>query len=1215
MKTNTKNLGIHCVWTAVLLILLGESAAAQSLSKYISPNAPTSGSITYNSISSSGYALPSWRNDTAGTYNVDDDRSYSIPIGFDFWYIGQRYTTVNVSTNGYIDFSSETWDGGPGIGWRQYNPYGPYSCDLSSTARPSYYGGGTVLSNGTALAIAPFLFDLTTQYNVDPLGDGIKYLVGGTAPNRTLTVEWYTMGVYTNTTPSLNFQVVLHEGSGQIEFNYGTMTAGTYANWHYAVGMSGANVNSSHLVEATANTPSSFSTSSTQWQLATLPTSNSQIVFTPPAVSAPTNYGDTNVTQTSMMIKWSNPTDANRLGFAVYRSDDGGATYNFIRTVASTATSSTESGLLSGVTYYWKIYAYSEGALSTPLIGFRATSAPTNFVSITSGSWSNGATWNAGGTIPNISSSVTIADGHTVTIDTTVANAANITVGQGGGSASTLLIGGSNAIARTINVTGDITVRANGILRANTASVTTGHIINAMGNFYNNGTIDLAPSGSSACSVNFNKAGGQTISGPGTQTNFYKMTLNMGSSSANVLDVFSSNFTDATSGFLTINNGTFRLSTSATVTPFSAGANIPIQGGFWLNAAGTVNTAGNLQVTGNLRVSNGTLNIGSATDHSLISNGGTFLFEGGVANVSGIFRPLNDFTLTTFTMMGGTLNVATVGSTSTTNAPFTIRVPGSSFEMTGGLIVIKQGTSTGLGYVNTGTSRSVVLGGTLQMFDGTAATPTLAKIKTDVPVYNLVVNSLSASAAQLDSLPLTVKANVSIQGSASLRANYLDLFVGGDWTSSGGFFPTAARVTFNGLSSQTITDPIAGVNFYNWTINKAAGSVLMSGNVTVNGAFALSQGTLNVQSSTLTLDSAATSAGTLSMSTTAPFGTVQYLQPLAGQIILAANYGNLTLNAYSKTFPAGTVGVAHTLTVPNPATSHVLTGNTIDFNGSAPQSVAGTTANFIYNNLTMSGAGAKTATGATTINGLLTVSSGVSFADGGNSITAKANVINQGTHSGTGSLQLTPGSAAHQLSGTGQYGNLTINDGNGATLAANLIVSGALTLTSGVINASTYTVKILQGGSVSPGPGYVQGRMQRFFDASTLSQVFAIGDVAGYTPATVQFAAVTNPGGYLTVNTTNGDHANVASSTIDGSNSVNRYWTVASDGFVFSTYSAAFTYVAADVDVPGNELTFKVGRYNAGWTYPTLGTVNSTSAQGTGITLPALAISPSAADR
>ena len=169
-------------------LLLFHSSLGQSIANYSTSR--TTG-ISYSSISSTGSALGSWRNN--GAYSQDDNRSEATNIGFDFWYNGDRYTQFNVSTNGYVDFSSSTADGGPTTG-----PYG-YS-------NAAFTGNGS----GTWLALAPFYDDMMAQGGTEALGNSIKYLLSGTAPNRVLTIEWINMAVYGNTTPSLNFQVKLY---------------------------------------------------------------------------------------------------------------------------------------------------------------------------------------------------------------------------------------------------------------------------------------------------------------------------------------------------------------------------------------------------------------------------------------------------------------------------------------------------------------------------------------------------------------------------------------------------------------------------------------------------------------------------------------------------------------------------------------------------------------------------------------------------------------------------------------------------------------------------------------------------------------------------------------------------------------------------------------------------------------------------------------------
>src|SRR5665648_543682 len=63
--------------------------------------------ITFSSISATGTAVSTWR----GGANLGDNRSFPVPIGFAFFYLGTNYTTVNISLNGFIDFSSNSATG------------------------------------------------------------------------------------------------------------------------------------------------------------------------------------------------------------------------------------------------------------------------------------------------------------------------------------------------------------------------------------------------------------------------------------------------------------------------------------------------------------------------------------------------------------------------------------------------------------------------------------------------------------------------------------------------------------------------------------------------------------------------------------------------------------------------------------------------------------------------------------------------------------------------------------------------------------------------------------------------------------------------------------------------------------------------------------------------------------------------------------------------
>lgn len=194
---------------------------SQSLANYSSVR---NTGISYSSINSIGNAFDSWRNVTG--FTQDDNRSDFTDIGFDFWYNGVRYTQFSVSTNGFIDFSSSTDDGGP-------------TADDFGFSNAAFTSNN--LANSTNPAIAPFYDDLMAQGGTSALGNSIKYQLAGSAPNRTLTIEWINMAVYGNTSPSLNFQIKLVESIGIILINYGTMNSGTQV-FSYSMGMNAATI-------------------------------------------------------------------------------------------------------------------------------------------------------------------------------------------------------------------------------------------------------------------------------------------------------------------------------------------------------------------------------------------------------------------------------------------------------------------------------------------------------------------------------------------------------------------------------------------------------------------------------------------------------------------------------------------------------------------------------------------------------------------------------------------------------------------------------------------------------------------------------------------------------------------------------------------------------------------------------------------------------------
>lgn len=786
---------------------------------------------TYNSIISSGIPISAWRNNA--TFIQDDNRSSFEDIGFDFWYNGVRYTKFSVSTNGYMDLSTSTADGtGNGA-------YGYENTQFS-------------VNNGTFIALAPFYDDQTTQGADDPLGNSIKYQLDGTAPNRILTVEWRNMAIYLNTTPDLNYQVKLYESTGIIEFVYGTMTNGTQT-FSYTCG-----INVSRTVRHTQQTENTATFATTAKNaLVTIPASNSKLTLTPPtptAVSGSISFSA--VTSTSMTLTWTNWA-SNEVGYVVYYSTDNVSFTFLAQTTANTVTRNV-TALSPGTTYYYKVYAVTEGKLSDPLSGSQATTAPTTITSAQSGNWSLTTTW-VGGVVPLASDNVIIADGHTVTLNATTA-CNNLTVGQG---TSGIFQMGNDATARAFTINGNLTISPGAQFITNTASNTT-HTLTLKGDVSNNGIFNMASDAGSLCNTTFNKNGNQTVSGNGATTNFNLITQNLGTSKTNILDISVSNFTANTTNFLTLTNGTFKLSSQNTTTlsPFTTAKTISSSQRLWINAPNTtINIPASITATGDLTLNAGTLNIGDAADENLISGGGQITITGGTLNIAGRLDRTFATTVTKLDISGGTIVVPAIGSTSTTIAPFEMSVVGSVFNMSGGTIILRKEGGSGLQNLGVVASDGTlnVTGGILQIGDNATPAAQIISINTTVAFPSLLINHANATAILLNNLTIV---NDVVITSGTLDANGFTITLGGNWTDNGAFTPGAGTVLFNGSGTQTLSNN-GGETFNNLHVNKTSGTLNLSNSVAVAGTLTLN-GSVNTGSDTLSLGTGLSTAGTLS---------------------------------------------------------------------------------------------------------------------------------------------------------------------------------------------------------------------------------------------------------------------------------------------------------------------------------------------------------------
>ncbi len=139
-----------------------------------------------------------------------DDGWYDYALGdFDFYYYGRKVTHLRISTNGYIIFG---FGSATGVGNGYYN-----------TQIPDYT---TTIPYLTPDGMAAVQWDDWTML----AGGTMWYDVIGTAPNRTLVIEWRDIASYSGwdggTPEQYEFEAILYETSNNILFQYADVQEG-----------------------------------------------------------------------------------------------------------------------------------------------------------------------------------------------------------------------------------------------------------------------------------------------------------------------------------------------------------------------------------------------------------------------------------------------------------------------------------------------------------------------------------------------------------------------------------------------------------------------------------------------------------------------------------------------------------------------------------------------------------------------------------------------------------------------------------------------------------------------------------------------------------------------------------------------------------------------------------------------------------------------------
>ncbi|MEO5642848.1 MAG: T9SS type A sorting domain-containing protein [Bacteroidia bacterium] len=312
---------------------------------------------TYAFTSSAGTYTPITGGTVLGTASNDDNIFSNLPIGFSFCYNGVQYTEFGANANGWIYMGN-------------------------SVAITSY----TSLSSGSQNnVISAFNFDIQSEAVIGEM----RYQLIGTAPNRTLVVQWQNYDAYQsiNNSDVYNFQIRLSETTNQVNIVYGNFTcASGIRNAQVGIrGNSNADFNNISIINGSQTwaTPISGASNTATAEINNspllIPASGQTYTFSQPsAPAAPISLVFSAVTSSAMTLTW-NDNSTNEANFSVYRSTDN-ITFVPVNTQASSSVATTGSpytytatGLFSNQIYYWRVFAGNANCGGTPLTGNQTT--------------------------------------------------------------------------------------------------------------------------------------------------------------------------------------------------------------------------------------------------------------------------------------------------------------------------------------------------------------------------------------------------------------------------------------------------------------------------------------------------------------------------------------------------------------------------------------------------------------------------------------------------------------------------------------------------------------------------------------------------------------------------------------------------------------------------------------------------------------------------
>lgn len=176
-------------------------------------------------------------------------------------------------------------------------------------------------------------------------------------------------------------------------------------------------------------------------------------------------------------------------------------------------------------------------------------------------------------------------------------------------------------------------------------------------------------------------------------------------------------------------------------------------------------------------------------------------------------------------------------------------------------------------------------------------------------------------------------------------------------------------------------------------------------------------------------------------------------------------------------------------------------------------------------------------------------------------------------------------------------GTLTVNQtapATAVTLNGDIVINGNLNFVSGKITSANNTLtigasaNIIGAGSTT---GWVVGSLRKLTSSgANPSFNYTVGDNNNYSPVNVTFSSPTTTAGDLTVKINEGEHPQVATSSIETTKNVNKYWTLTNANLTgFGSFNTILNYSNVDIDSGAIPANFIARRFDgANWASTTL---------------------------